>query len=581
MTAAGWLQTIVFIALLIGLTPLLGGYMAKVWSNKKAPGDRVFGPVERLIYRICGIDPESEQRWTTYTFSFLAFSLFALLFVYAFERLQGHLPFNPDHLPAVSPALAWNTAASFITNTNWQTYAGESTMSQLTQMAALAVQNFASATAGLVVMVALIRALVRRKARTLGNFWVDLVRTSLRIMLPLAFVFAVVLVSQGVIQNFHASTSATTVAAQGVDSSGKAITTQTIPGGPVASQEAIKQLGTNGGGYFNANSAHPFENPNGFTGLLELLATILIPFAATYALGVMVKNKRFGWVIFAVMFFLLAVGAVVAVAAETNGNPQLTKAGVTQSATATQSGGNMEGKEVRFGPVASGLWAASTTGSSNGSVNSFHESFTPIGGLVPFANLLLGEVDPGGLGTGLTGLLVLALLTVFIAGLMVGRTPEFLGKKIQAGEMKLVVLHILFAPLVVLGFGAAALVLKSTTSQILNPGPHGLTEVLYAYASSAGNNGSAFAGLSANTNWYNMTLGITMLVGRFFLIIPMLGIAGSLVRKQALPAGPGTFPTDKPLFAGLLTAIVVIVAGLTFFPVVALGPIVEHLAGHF
>ncbi|HVM65373.1 MAG TPA: potassium-transporting ATPase subunit KdpA [Acidimicrobiales bacterium] len=580
MSGAGWLQLIVFAALLIGLTPVLGTYMAKVWSNKKAPGDRVFLPVERLIYRVAGVDPDSEQRWTVYTFSLLTFSAVAVLFLYGFERLQAHLPLNPDHLSAVRPDLAWNTAVSFITNTNWQSYGGESTMSHLTQMAGLAVQNFVSAAAGLAVMVALIRALARRRQHTIGNFWVDLVRSTVRILLPLSFVFAIVLLSQGSIDNFHATRTVATVAAQTTHSNAAALQ-QTIPGGPVASQIAIKQLGTNGGGYFNTNSAHPFENPNGFTDLLEMLATILIPFAATFALGVMVKGKRFGWVIFGSMFVLLAIGAGVAIGFESAGNPQLNKAGITQTVTATQPGGNLEGKEVRFGPSASGLWAASTTGSSNGSVNSFHDSFTPIGGLVPLTNLLLGEVTPGGLGVGLTGMLVLAILTVFIAGLMVGRTPEFLGKKIQAAEMKLVVLHILFAPLVILGFAAASVVLKSAVHSIFNPGPHGLTEVVYAFGSAAGNNGSAFAGLTTNTNWYNVTQGITMLVGRFFLIVPMLGIAGSLVRKQAIPAGPGTFPTDTPLFGALLTAVVVIVAGLTFFPVIALGPLVEHLVGHF
>jgi K+-transporting ATPase ATPase A chain len=580
MSAAGWLQLIVFAALLIGLTPVLGSYMAKVWGNQKAPGDRVFLPVERFIYRACGIDPDSEQRWTVYTFSMLAFSAVSVLFVYGFERLQSHLPFNPDHLAAVRPDLAWNTAVSFVTNTNWQSYGGESTMSHLTQMAGLAVQNFVSAAVGLAVMVALIRALVRRRQRTIGNFWADVVRSILRILLPLSFVFAVVLLSQGAIQNFHATRTVTTVAAQATHNTAAALQ-QKIPGGPVASQIAIKQLGTNGGGFFNTNSAHPFENPNGFTDLLEMLALILIPFASTFALGVMVKGKRFGWVIFGSMLLLLAIGAGIAVGFESAGNPHLTKAGISQTVTAAQPGGNMEGKEVRFGPAASGMWAASTTGSSNGSVNSFHDSFTPIGGLVPLTSLLLGEVTPGGLGVGLTGMLVLAILTVFIAGLMVGRTPEFLGKKIQAAEMKLVVLHILFAPLVILGFAAASVVLKSTVHSIFNPGPHGLSEVVYSFASAAGNNGSAFAGLTTNTNWYNVTQGITMLVGRFFLIVPMLGIAGSLVRKQAIPTGPGTFATDTPLFGGLLTAIVVIVAGLTFFPVLALGPLVEHLAGHF
>ena len=571
MTTAGWIQLLVFLGLILVFTPILGGYMAKVWRGGKAPGDRVFNPVERGIYRLCGIDPDREQRWTSYTFSLLAFSAVSLLFVYGFQRLQSHLPFNPDHLAAVHPDLAWNTAASFITNTNWQSYGGESTMSHLTQMAGLAVQNFASAAAGLAVMVALIRGLTRRRKNTIGNFWVDLIRTTVRILVPIAFVAAIVLASQGVVQNFHASTHVTTVAGA----------TQTIPGGPAASQIAIKQLGTNGGGFFNTNSAHPFENPNGLTNLIEMFFLIMIPFSATYALGSLVKNKRFGWVIFGSMFLLMTLSIGVAVGAESHGNPKLNQAGVTQQVTGSQPGGNMEGKEVRFGPSASGTWAGATTGSSNGSVNAFHDSFTPIGGLVPLTNLLLGEVTPGGVGVGLTGMLVLALLTIFIAGLMVGRTPEFLGKKIQGAEMKMVVLHILFAPLAILGFAAASVVMKSSVSSIFNPGPHGLSEVVYNFASSAGNNGSAFGGMATNTNWYNTTMGITMLVGRFFLIIPMLAIAGSLVRKQATPVSAGTFRTDTPLFGGLLTAIVVIVAGLTFFPVLALGPIVEHLVGHF
>ena len=571
MTTAGWIQLLVFLGLIVVFTPLLGGYMAKVWAGGKAPGDRVFGPIERGIYRVCGIDPESEQRWTTYTFSLLAFSAVSVLFVYGFQRLQSHLPFNPDHMTAVHPDLAWNTAVSFVTNTNWQSYGGESTMSHLTQMAGLAVQNFASAAAGLAVMVALIRGLTRRRGRTIGNFWVDLIRTTFRILLPIAFVAALVLASQGVIQNFHATHTVTTVAGG----------TQSIPGGPVASQLAIKQLGTNGGGFFNTNSSHPFESPNGFTNLIEMWFLVLIGFAATYALGVLAKSKRFGWTIFAVMFVLMVASIGVAVGFETAGNPALNKAGVTQQVTSTSPGGNLEGKEVRFGPTATGTWAGATTGSSNGSVNGFHDSFTPLGGLVPLTNILLGEVTPGGVGTGLTGMLVLAILTVFIAGLMVGRTPEFLGKKIQAAEMKMVVLHILFAPLVILGFAAASVVLKTAVHSIFNGGPHGLSEVVYAFASSAGNNGSAFAGITTNTNWYNTTMGITMLVGRFFLIIPMLAIAGSLVRKQVTPETAGTFRTDTPLFAGLLGAIVVIVAGLTFFPVLALGPIVEHLVGHF
>ncbi len=571
MTTAGWIQLAIFIGLIFAITPLLGTYMARVWSGGKAPGDRLFSPIERFVYRLSRIDPEREQRWTTYTFSLLAFSFMSVLFVFGFERLQAHLPLNPDHLPALRPDLAWSTAVSFVTNTNWQSYGGESTMSHLTQMAGLAVQNFASAAAGLAVLVALIRGLTRRQKKTIGNFWVDLIRSTLRILLPLAFIFAIIFASQGIIQNFHASTHVTTVAGG----------SQTIPGGPAASQISIKQLGTNGGGYFNTNSTHPFENPNGFTNMLEMLFTVMIPFAATFALGIMAKSRRFGWVIFGVMMSLLVISVGVAVGFESKGNTQFNRAGVTQTVSASQPGGNMEGKDVRVGPSACGEWAGATSGSSNGSVNCMHDSLTPIGGLMPLTNLLLGEVTPGGLGVGLTGMLVLVLLTVFIAGLMVGRTPEFLGKKIQAAEMKLVVLHILFVPLVVLGFAAASVVLKTAVASIWNPGPHGLSEIVYAFASAGGNNGSAFGGLTTNTNWYNTTQGITMLVGRFFLIIPMLAIAGSLVRKKVTPATAGTFPTDTPLFGGLLTAVVVIVAGLTFFPVLALGPIVEQLGGHF
>jgi K+-transporting ATPase ATPase A chain len=571
MSGAAWLQLIVYVAFILALTPLLGGYMAKVWAGDKAPGDRVFKPVENLIYRICGIDPENEQRWTTYTFALLAFSFVSVIFVYGFERLQSHLPFNPDHLPAVHTDLAWNTAASFVTNTNWQSYTGESTMSHLTQMGGLAVQNFASAAVGLAALVAFTRGLTRVRGKTIGNFWVDLIRTTLRILLPIAFVGAIVLASQGLIQNFHASTHVTTVAGG----------TQTIPGGPVASQLSIKQLGTNGGGFFNTNSAHPFENPNGFTNLIEMLGLVIIGFAVTYALGVLIKGKKFGWTLFTVMFVLMIVSVGLIIGFEVHGNPHLTQAGATQTVSATQPGGNFEGKDVRIGTVSCGEWAGSTTGSSNGSVNCFHDSLTPVGGLVTTSNLMLGEVSPGGVGSGLTGLLVLAILTVFIAGLMVGRTPEFLGKKIQGAEMKMVVLHILFVPLVVLGFAAASVVLKTAVSSIYNPGPHGLTEVIYAFASSGGNNGSAFAGITTNTNWYNTTMGITMLVARFFLLVPMLAIAGSLVRKQPTPETAGTFRTDTPLFGGLLTGIVIIVAGLTFFPVLALGPVVEHLVGHF
>jgi K+-transporting ATPase ATPase A chain len=571
MTAAGWAQLGVVIALLAASTPLLGTYMAKVYDSKKAPGDRVFLPVERLIYRVCGVDPESEQRWTTYTLSLIGFSLVSVLVLYLQLRLQGSLPFNADAMSAVRPDLAFNTAVSFLTNTNWQNYAGESTMSHLTQMSGLAFHNFVSAASGAAVAVALIRGLVRRRTHTLGNFWVDLVRTCTRILLPLSFVFAIVLVSQGVIQNFNASTTVTTVAGQ----------QQTIPGGPIASQESIKQIGENGGGPFNANSAHPFENPNPITNVLQIWTLLAIPFALTYTFGKMAKDHKQGWVVFATMFVLWLGMTMIVMPLEARGNPKLTAAGATQSVTADQSGGNMEGKETRFGPAASGLFASSTTGTSTGAVNSAHDSYTPLGGAVPLVNIMYGEVSPGGTGSGLYGMLVFALLSVFIAGLMVGRTPEYLGKKIQAAEMKLVVLYILFVPLVILAFAAVSSVSGFALKSLANDGPHGLSEITYLYTSQANNNGSAFGGITGDTQWYNITGAITMLVGRFFLMIPVLAIAGSLGRKQRVPASAGTFPTGTPLFTALLFGVVIIVVGLTYFPVVALGPLVEHLTGKF
>ncbi len=570
MTAAAWAELLVLIALLAISTPLLGNYMAKVYGGKHAPGDRVFLPVERLIYRLTGVDAESEQRWQTYAISLLAFSFASVLILYAQLRLQGHLPFNPDSQKGVGAALSFNTAVSFLTNTNWQNYAGESTMSHLTQMAGLAVHNFVSAAAGAAVAVALIRGLVRPRTHTLGNFWVDLVRTTTRILLPLAFVFALVLVSQGVVQNFHAAKPVTTVAGQ----------TQTLPGGPIASQEAIKEIGENGGGPYNANSSHPFENPNPITNLLEIWGLLAIPFAFPWMFGKMAGSKKQGLAVLSAMFALWLTISIVAMVFEANGNSKLNP-GVSQANTSTQVGGNMEGKETRFGSATSGLFASSTTGTSTGSVDAQHDSFTPLGGAAPLVNIMLGEVDPGGTGSGLYGMLLFALLAVFIAGLMVGRTPEYLGKKIQGAEMKLVVLYILFVPLVVLAFAAASLVMHGELSHLGNSGPHGLTEMVYAFTSQANNNGSAFGGLSGNSDWFNITGGLAMLVGRFMLMIPVLAIAGSLGRKQPTPASAGTFPTDTGLFASLLTGVVVIVVGLTYFPVVALGPIVEHLVGKF
>jgi len=571
MSSSAWLQLIALLVLLAISTPLLGTYMAKVYGGGRAPGDRVFRPVERLIYRVCGVDETSEQRWTTYALSLLAFSFASVVVLYAQLRLQGHLPGNPDHLKDVSPLLSFNTAVSFLTNTNWQNYVGESTMSHLTQMTGLAVHNFVSAAAGAAVAVALIRGLTRRRTHTFGNFWVDLVRTTIRILLPLAIVFTLVLVSQGAIQNMHSAQTVTTVEGSH----------QTIPGGPYASQEAIKDIGQNGGGPLNANSAHPFENPNPFTNILEIWMILMIPFGFTWTFGKMAGNVKQGIALLSAMLVLWLAMSLVAMVFEGKGNPKLTTVGASQTVTATQSGGNMEGKEVRFGPAASGLFTSSTTGTSTGSINSQLDSYTPIGGAAPLVNIMLGEIDPGGTGSGLYGMLLFALLAVFIAGLMVGRTPEYLGKKIQGPEMKLVVLYILIVPLVILSATAISIVLKSALGSLHNTGPHGLTEMTYAFTSMANNNGSAFGGINANTDWFNTVGAISMLIGRFMLMIPVLAIAGSLGRKQPSPPSAGTFPTNTPLFAALLTGVVVIVVGLTYFPVVALGPVVEHLVGKF
>jgi K+-transporting ATPase ATPase A chain len=568
MSPASWLQLAVLIVVVVATAIPLGAYMARVYGDGKAPGDRFFLPIERLIYRICRVDPEREQRWTVYAYSVIGFSLVSFLLLYGLERLQGSLPFNPTGMPAVIPHVSFNAAVSFMTNTNWQSYAGEATMSHFTQMVGLAVQNFVSAAVGMSVMAALIRGLARRRAVTLGNFWVDLVRTAVRILVPLAFALALVLVSQGVIQNLHGFTSVQTV--EGA--------TQAIPGGPVASQIAIKQLGTNGGGFFNMNSSHPFENSTPFNNLVENWAILVLPFALAFTFGRMVGDRRQGRAVFAIMFTIWLGMTVAAMAFETAGNPRLDAVGVTQTATSDQGGGYLEGKEVRFGSAACGVWAASTTGTSNGSVDCMHDSMTPLGGSVALGHMLLGEVSPGGVGVGLNGLLVFSILAVFIAGLMVGRTPEYLGKKIQAAEMKMVAIYVLAMPVVVLAFAAASVLLGGALDSRANPGPHGLSEILYAFASGGNNNGSAFAGLTASTTWYDTTIGLAMLVGRFFAIIPVLGIAGSMASKVAAPPSAGTFPTHTPLFCGLVVGIVVVVAGLTFFPVMALGPIVEHLS---
>jgi potassium-transporting ATPase potassium-binding subunit len=569
MSAAAFVSLgVLIVALLISIGPL-GRYMAKVYGDDKAPGDRFFLPVERVIYRFLRVDPKREQRWNVYTMSLLAFSFISVVALYLFQRVQTWLPLA-NGLPNVIPKVAFNTAISFVTNTNWQSYSGESTMGHLVQMAGLTVQNFLSAAVGMAVAAALVRSLARRTGRTLGNFWVDVTRTTTRILLPISFVIALILVSQGTIQNFRHSTAATTV-------DQTAQTVQNVPGGPFGSQEAIKELGTNGGGPLNANSAHPFENPTRFTNLLEIYALLVIGFAFPITYGAMVGNKRQGRVLLAVMATLWLTGAFMAGFFEQAGNPNLTRLGADQSLSSTQAGGNAEGKEIRFGPAVSGVFAASTTGTSTGAIDAAHDSFTPLGGAIPLVNMKLGEVSPGGVGVGLVGMLINALLAVFIAGLMVGRTPELLGKKIQAAEMKLVVLYIIAMPLAALTFAGASVLLNTALSGRANLGPHGLTEMMYAFTSASNNNGSAFGGLTVTSNWYQTTLALCMLIGRFFLIIPTLAISGSLVRKQKVPVTSGTFPTDTPLFGGLVLGVVLIVAGLTFFPVLALGPIVEHL----
>jgi potassium-transporting ATPase potassium-binding subunit len=552
-----WLQLLALVAAVFAITRLLGPYLARVLGGGPALGDGVFMPVERVIYRVTGVDPSREQPWNLYALSLLAFSAVSVLGLFLLQRLQGFLPLNPTHVDSVAPALAFNTAASFVTNTNWQNYGGESTMSHLTQMAGLAVQNFVSAAVGIAVAIALVRGLARRRSETIGNFWVDLTRTTTRILLPLATVIALLLASQGVVQSLRGSAEATTV--EGAS--------QAIYRGPVASQEAIKELGTNGGGPMNANSAHPFENSTGFTNLLQLMAILAIPFALTYAFGRLVGNQRQGWAVFAAMFALWIASAGIATYYEVDGNPRI-----------EANAPNMEGKEVRFGAPASGLFAATTTGTSTGAVNAAHDSFTPLGGAVPLVNMMLGEVSPGGVGAGLYGMLIFALLSVFIAGLMVGRTPEYLGKKIQAAEMKLVVLYILVVPTLILVLASSSVLLDTAKASILNPGAHGLSEIVYAFTSAANNNGSAFGGLTGNTDWFNTTLGLAMLAGRFLPIVLVLAIAGSLARKQPVPPTAGTFPTGTPLFAGLLVGVVLIVVALTYLPVLALGPILEQLS---
>ena len=576
MTVNGILQIAIYLIVLLLLVKPLGGYMARVYQGERTALGRALGPIERLTYRLIGVNPEQEMGWKTYAVAVLVFSVFGMLFLYALQRLQGILPLNPEGLGDVSADSALNTAISFVSNTNWQGYGGETTMSYLTQMLGMTVQNFASAAAGMAILIAFIRGLVRHSTSTVGNFWVDLTRSVLYILLPLALVVAVMLVGLGVVQSFSLYQTATLVQPT-VDATGNQVTEQTLAIGPAASQIAIKQLGTNGGGFFNTNSAHPFENPTPLTNFLEMLSILLIPAALCYTFGKMVNDTRQGWALLAAMLIMLVVFGVAAYAAEGAGNPRLTALGIDQAATNLLPGGNMEGKELRFGIPNSALWATITTAASNGSVNSMHDSFTPLGGLVPLVMMQFGEVVFGGVGSGLYGMLAFVIVAVFVAGLMVGRTPEYLGKKIESYEIKMAALLILIMPVTVLGLTALAVVTGPGKASVFNPGPHGFSEVLYGFASMGNNNGSAFTGLGANTPFYNLFGALAMLIARFWLIVPTLALAGSLVRKKRVPTTAGTLPTHTPLFIGWLIVIVLIVGALNFLPALALGPIVEHL----
>jgi len=585
MSLNGWLQIAVFIAAVLLLARPMGLYLARVFERRRTFLDPILTPCERLLYKLTRVDPAHEMRWSEYTVAMLLFSAATMLLTYAIERLQHILPLNPQHLPGVEPILALNTAISFTTNTNWQSYTPETTMSYLTQMLGLATHNFWSAAVGIALAIAFIRGISRRETNLLGNFWVDITRAILWVLLPICLVYSVALVSQGVIQNFRPYDTAALLEPQhitGTDGKITTVTTQTIAQGPVASQEAIKMLGTNGGGFFNANSAHPFENPTPLSNFLEMLSIFLIPAGLAIALGQMTGSRRHGWAVLAAMVILWFAGVLTCYWAESQPNPLLH--GVDQHVSLTQSGGNMEGKEVRFGIANSALFATVTTDASCGAVNSMHDSFMPLGGLVPMANILLGEIVFGGVGAGLYGMLVFVILSVFIAGLMVGRTPEYLGKKIEAFDIQMAMLYLLIFPLIILGFSAATVLMPSLgLSSLANHGPHGLSEILYAYTSATGNNGSAFAGLNANTRWYNGSLAVAMFFGRFLMIVPMLAIAGNLARKKIVPASAGTFPVTTPLFTMLLTGVILIVGALTFFPVLSLGPVLEHLllrAGH-
>ena len=575
MTTFSWLQLALYMFVLLLLVKPLGSYMARVYQGERTFLSPVVRPVERLVYRIVGLRPDEEMGWKTYALALMFFALVGILTLYGLERLQSALPLNPQHLGAVKPGLAFNTSVSFNTNTNWQNYGGETTMSYLTQMLGLAVHNFLSAATGMAVLIALVRGFVRHSAKTLGNFWVDMTRSILYILLPLSLILAVILVSQGVVQTFHNSQQVALLQST-QDTAGQTVSQQVLALGPAASQIAIKMLGTNGGGFFNVNSAHPFENPTPLSDFLEMLSILLIPAALCYTFGKMVGDTRKGWAILAAMTIIFVAMLSVTVWAEQSGNPAITRLGVDQTASNLQPGGNMEGKEVRFGIANSALWATATTAASNGSVNSMHDSFTPLGGLVPMWLMQLGEVVYGGVGSGLYGMLAFVIVAVFVAGLMIGRTPEYLGKKIETYEMKMASLMVLIPVALVLLGTAIAVAIPAGKAAVFNPGAHGFSEVLYAFSSTSNNNGSAFAGLGSNT-FYNVTESIAMFLGRYFLAIPALAIAGSLVRKKKVPVTSGTLPTHTPLFVFWLIAVVIIVGALSFFPALSLGPIVEHL----
>jgi K+-transporting ATPase ATPase A chain len=585
MTANGWFQIAVFVLVLFAITKPIGTFMARVFNGERTFLDPILRPIERLIYRVTGVDEKHEMRWTEYAVAMLLFSAASLLLLYLIQRVQGWLPLNPQKFAAVPQALAFNTAVSFTTNTNWQAYSGETTMSYLTQMAGLAYHNFISAATGIAIAIAFIRAIARRESNTIGNCWVDLTRSCLWVLLPVSLVVSLFFVSQGMTQNFKPYVTTQLVDPQTVQVTGsdgkttkQLVSEQVIPMGPVASQEVIKMYGTNGGGFFNANSAHPYENPTPLTNFVQILLIFTLGSGLTYTLGRMTGSQKHGWAVWSAMVVLFLAGVLVVYSAEARGNPLLH--GIDQRVSAMQPGGNMEGKEVRFGIADSALFAAVTTDASCGAVNGMHDSFTPLGGMLPLINMMLGEVVFGGVGSGLYGMLVFVILAVFIAGLMVGRTPEYLGKKIEAYDVKMAMLSVLIFCLVILVFTAVSVVSSVAKSSISNAGPHGLTQILYAYVSTAANNGSAFAGLNANTNWYNITTGFNMLFGRFLVVIPILAIAGNLARKKVVPESVGTFPVTTPLFTVLLSSVVLIVSALTFLPALSLGPILEHLLMH-